>query len=93
MDELVPMDEAAKAARYIAEERAKIGDWTNPRGSGEPGRTPFPEPGNLMLEYLVNQFFRRVNEGRDASEAFLDAIVHSWYEGHIEGYNRAMSEV
>ncbi|MEU6440444.1 hypothetical protein [Streptomyces sp. NPDC047046] len=47
---------------------------------------PFPSPDNAALRVVVAKALQALHNGEaSAEEAILDAAVHGWYEGHIEG--------
>jgi hypothetical protein len=47
---------------------------------------PFPDPDNEILRIIMERVMAAYEAGQvDVSGAVLDAAVHAWYEGHIQG--------
>ena len=47
---------------------------------------PFPDPGSPVLKVIVTAAVEAVRSGEaTAEQAILNAAVHGWYEGHIQG--------
>ncbi|NEA37690.1 hypothetical protein G3I76_39800 [Streptomyces sp. SID11233] len=47
---------------------------------------PFPSPDSAVLRVVVEKAIQALRSGEaSAEEAILDAAVHGWYEGHIQG--------
>jgi hypothetical protein len=90
----IPDDEAVGLNDYIFHEVAARGAWVSPRAESRKPEPPYPALDNAMLKHLCNQFWRRIAAGEhDRQLIFMDAMVNCWYEGHIEGYDRAQREV
>lgn len=46
---------------------------------------PYPSPHNPMLRYLIEGANALLREGVDPETVIMQAAVHAWYEGNIEG--------
>ncbi|AEN10819.1 MULTISPECIES: hypothetical protein [unclassified Streptomyces] len=47
---------------------------------------PFPSPDNSVLRLIVGSAVESVRNGEaSVEEAILHAVVHGWYEGHVQG--------
>ncbi|MFE4826730.1 hypothetical protein [Streptomyces sp. NPDC056672] len=47
---------------------------------------PFPSPDSTVLRVIVGNAIASVETGEaTVHEAILNAAVHGWYEGHIQG--------
>lgn len=83
----VPVELVDRLYRYRAAEEHR--QWPSPR-TGDMPEPPWPSQGNPMLEYLL---MRAADDaGLDLEGALLRLGTYAWMEGHVEGYDRAMTE-
>lgn len=75
----------ARAADY-----AKQHSWDLRQVSQQP-KPPYPAQDNPMLEYLLKGAIAMWDAGTDPMTVIAQAVVHGWYEGHIEGLEAARS--
>jgi hypothetical protein len=75
----------ARAADY-----AQQHSWDLRQVSQQP-KPPYPAQDNPMLEYLLKGAIAMWNDGADPMAVIAQAVVHAWYEGHIEGLEAAQS--
>jgi hypothetical protein len=52
---------------------------------------PYPGQDNPMLRYLVQGALAMLDKGSAPRTVILQAVVHAWFEGHIEGREAALS--
>ena len=71
------------AGRYAAEHGAQL------RAVVEQPDPPYPDQDNPMLRYLVHGASALLETGVPAETVILQAVVHAWYEGNIEGREQA----
>jgi hypothetical protein len=87
----IPDDLAELLKAYLDDQDRRRGPWQTLRGAPQP-EPPFPAHGNPMLAFLFAQFEQRYHAGENLEDAVVDAIVHAWYEGHIEGYDHGQRQ-
>ena len=61
----------------------------NSRATAEQPNPPYPSPDNPMLQYLIEGAHALYQSGTDLEDVILQAVVHAWYEGNIEGREQA----
>jgi hypothetical protein len=84
---------AGMVARIEVAETGRDG-WEGLRGLHGPG-SAWPEHGEPILDWLVEkaQELRRGTPTMTWEETLRWAIIHAWYEGHIEGYDHGQRAV
>jgi hypothetical protein len=91
-DDVIVSESVVAAARTYQERQDEArGHWPNPRAGAEMPNPPYPHPENPMLAYLIHRAKASMEQGTSLETAIWHLAVHSWHEGHVEGYDRGQS--
>ena len=87
------------AARWLRRAEEARGDW-DPGRDNPAGSAPWPAEDNPVVELLVDQAesaIQRVVSNPSSRRKLVEMelrqlVARAWFEGHVEGYDRAMRE-
>lgn len=81
------------ATKWAAEQDARrAGRWPRTRDGKQP-HPPWPDPDDPALDFVLKRAQHRIEQQEDPESVLLDLAITAWFEGHIEGYDRAYNEV
>lgn len=86
----VPTETEPKLSAYLATQQRVTALRASIEEQGV--RPPWPEPGNPMLEHLLDRS-RAIAEHDGVEQAFLWLAATAWYEGGIDFANRAVRQI
>jgi hypothetical protein len=80
-------------AQRLVAESARCTEWEGLRGLQGPG-SAWPSYDEPMLEWLFDkaQELRATTPKMTWADTLRWAILHGWYEGHIEGYDHGQRD-
>lgn len=53
---------------------------------------PYPNPQDGILKLIVTRAYEELERGEEPKDVLLNAVVHAWMEGHLEGHDCAGDE-
>src|SRR5450631_2834548 len=93
IEEHLNLPDSIKADMWLEADRQddERGDWANPRGAEMP-LPPWPNEDSPIVKYLLAMGGAYLTAGLDIDTVLVWVIVHSWYEGGIENYDRGQRD-